>query len=81
MILGGLGYLAAVDPAALATEAQAECLQILEHADAMSTAVRAWFLAAFTAGQVMPRTPTTALTSWLIHRTRITKAAARGHLG
>jgi hypothetical protein len=32
MVLTGLGYLAAADPAALAAEAQAECLQGLERA-------------------------------------------------
>ncbi len=81
VILGGLGYLAAVDPAALATEAQAECLQILEHADAIATAARARIQAAFTAGQGYAEDADYSPTSWLIHRTRITKAAARGHLG
>jgi len=51
MVLAGLGYLAAADPTALAAQAQAECLYGLEQADAVSTAVRAWFLAAFTTGQ------------------------------
>jgi len=47
MVLDGLGYLAAADPAALAADAQAECLQVLEQADAICTAARAWILAAF----------------------------------
>jgi hypothetical protein len=50
MVLTGLRHLAAADPTALAAQAQAECLQGLEQADAMSTAARAWFLAAFTSG-------------------------------
>ena len=51
MVLAGLRYLAAADPTALAAQAQAECLQSLEQADAIATAARARILAAFTAGQ------------------------------
>ena len=81
MILDGLSYLAAADPTALAAQAQAECLQTLEHADAIATAARARVLAAFTAGQGHAADADCSPTSWLIHRTRITKGAARGHLG
>ena len=80
MVLDGLSYLAAADPTALAAQAQAECLQTLEHADAIATA-RARILAAFTAGQGHAADADYSPTSWLIHRTRITKGAARGHLG
>ena len=51
MVRAGLSYLAAADAASLAAESQAECLRGLEQIDAISTAVRARFLAAFTAGQ------------------------------
>jgi hypothetical protein len=51
MVLAGLRYLAAADPTGLAARAQAECLQGLEQADSMITAVRACFLGAFTSGQ------------------------------
>ena len=44
-VLSGLSYLAAADPTALAAQAQAECLQAFEQADAMSTAARARILA------------------------------------
>jgi hypothetical protein len=81
MVLTGLGYMAAADPTALAARAQAECLQGLEQADAISTAVRAWLLAAFTAGQGYAEDADYSPTAWLIHRTRVTKGAARGHLG
>ena len=81
MVLAGLSYLAAADPTALAAQAQAECLQTLEQADAMATAARARILAAFTAGQGYAADADYSPTSWLIHRTRITKGAARGHLG
>ncbi|MFZ0189398.1 MAG: DUF222 domain-containing protein, partial [Streptosporangiaceae bacterium] len=81
MVLAGLGYLAAADPAALAAEAQAECLRSLEQADAIATAARARILAAFTAGQGYADDADYSPTSWLIHRTKVTKGAARGHLG
>ena len=51
MARAALGYLAAVDAAQLGDEAQAACLRGLEQTDAISTAVRASFLAAFTAGK------------------------------
>ena len=81
MVLAGLRHLAAADPTALAAQAQAECLQAFEQADAMSTAARAWFLGAFTAGQGYAEDADYSATAWLIHRTRVTKGAARGHLG
>jgi hypothetical protein len=81
MVLTGLRHLAATDPTALAAQAQAECLHGLEQADAMSTAARAWFLGAFTSGQGYAEDADYSPTAWLIHRTRITKRAARTHLG
>jgi Domain of unknown function (DUF222) len=81
MVLAGLGYLAAADPTAFAAQAQAECLQALEQADAVSTAVRAWFLGAFTTGQGYAEDADYSPTAWLIHHTKVTKGAARGHLG
>jgi hypothetical protein len=80
MVLAGLGYLAAADPTAFAAQAQAECLQVLEQADSISTAVRAWFLRAFATGQGYAEDADYSPTAWLIHRTRITKGAARGHV-
>src|SRR5580704_10244548 len=79
MVLTGLRHLAATDPAAMAAQAQAECLQALEQGDAISTAARARILAAFTAGHGYSADADYSPTSWLIHRTRITKGAARGH--
>jgi Domain of unknown function (DUF222) len=81
MLLAGLGYLAVADPTALAAQAQAECLQGFEQADAMSTAARAWFLGAFTAGQGYAADADYSPTARLIHRTRVTRGAARGHMG
>jgi hypothetical protein len=81
MVLAGLSYLAAADPTAIAARAQAECLQTLEQADAITTAARARILAAFTAGQGYAQDADYSPTSWLIHHTKITKGAARGHVG
>jgi Domain of unknown function (DUF222) len=81
MVLTGLRYMAAADPTALAAEAQAECLRALEQGDAISTAARAWFLGAFTTGQGYTEDADYSPAAWLIHRTRVTKGAARGHLG
>ena len=81
MILTGLSHLAAADPTAMAAQAQAECLQALEQGDAISTAARAGILAAFTAGQGYSADADYSPTGWLIHRTKVTKGAARGHLG
>ena len=81
MVRTGLSYLATADPTSLAARDQAECLQGFEQADAMNTAARAWFLSAFAAGQGYAEDADYSPTAWLIHRTRITKGAARGHLG
>ena len=81
MVLTGLRHLAAADPTALAAAAQAECLQSLEQAEAILTAARAWHLGAFTASQGYSADADYSATSWLIHRTRVTRGAARGHLG
>jgi Domain of unknown function (DUF222) len=81
MVLTGLSHLAAADPTAMTVQAQAECLQALEQGDAISAAARARILVAFTAGQGYSADADYSPTSWLIHRTRITKGAARGHLG
>ena len=60
MVRAGLGYLAAADAARLPAATLAECLAELEQTDAMAAAARAWFLAAFTAGQGPAGAGTTA---------------------
>ena len=80
-VLSGLRYLAAADPTALAAQAQAECLQGFEQAEAIATAARAWYLGAFTAGQGYSADADYSPAAWLIHRTKVTRGAARGHLG
>ena len=80
MVLTGLRHLAAADPTAMAVQAQAECLQALEQGDAISTAARARILAAFTASRGYSADADYSPTSWLIHRTKVTKGTARSHL-
>ncbi|MGH3205587.1 MAG: DUF222 domain-containing protein [Streptosporangiaceae bacterium] len=80
MLRAAMGYLFAADHAALAGEAQAECLMALEEIDAVKTATRAKVLGAFTAGQGYSADGDYSPRSWLIHRTRITKGAAAVHL-
>jgi hypothetical protein len=80
MVLTGLRHLAATDPTAMAAQAQAECLLALEQGDAISAAARARILAAFTAGRGYAADADYSPASWLIHRTKVTKGAARGHL-
>ena len=76
MVRAGLAYLAAADAAQLPAATQAECLRELEQHDAMATAARAGFLAAFTAGQGPAGDGDYSAVSWLIHRTGITRGAA-----
>ena len=80
MVRAGLLYLAAADPAAMTAQAQAGYLRAQEQNDAISTATRARVLAAFTAGHGYTADADYSPTSWLIHRTGITRAAARAHL-
>ena len=75
-----MGYLAAADVTAMAADAQAECLLALEEMDAVKTATRAKFLCAFTAAQGYSADADYSPRSWLIHKTRITRGAAAGHL-
>jgi hypothetical protein len=81
MLGSAMDFLAAADPTAMSAQAQAGCLQTLEQLDAVETAARAWILGAFTSGQGYSADADYSATSWLIHHTRVTKCAARGHLG
>jgi hypothetical protein len=79
MARAALGYLAAADAAQLAAAELAGYLQTLEQTDAISTAARASFLAAFTARQGYFEDADYSPCAWLIHKTGITKGAAVGH--
>ena len=79
MVRAGLSYLAAADAARLADATLAECLQKLEQTDAISTAVRASFLSAFTTGKGYTADADYSARAWLMHRTGITRGAAACH--
>jgi hypothetical protein len=79
MARAALAYLAAADAAALPAETQAECLRGLERTDAISTAVRASFLSAFTFGQGYSADADYSPRAWLMHKTGITRGAAASH--
>jgi hypothetical protein len=79
MVHAGLRYLAIADATAMAADTQARCLRMLEQADAMGTAARAAILGAFTSGQGYCADADYSPRAWLIHKTRVTKAAAVGY--
>jgi len=79
MVRAGLRFLAATDATQLPVQTQAECLQMLEQADAISTAARASVLSAFIAVQGYSADADYSARAWLINRTRITNGAAVAH--
>ena len=79
MARAALGYLAAADATQLGAAAQARCLEVFEQADAIGTAARASFLAAFTAGEGYADDAAYSARAWLIHQTHTTSGAAVGH--
>jgi len=66
MVRAGLGFLAAADATQLAAGTQAQCLQILEQATAMSTAARTSMLAAFTSARGYTADADYSPRAWLI---------------
>jgi hypothetical protein len=80
MLESAMGYLAAADPTAMAAGAQAQALRGLERLDAAGTAARTAILGAFTAARGHHADAAYSPRSWLVHRTRITRGAAAGHL-
>ncbi len=81
MLTSALSYLAAADPTQMPTAIQAQALTELERADARTTAARAVILAAFTTTKGYRDDGDYSPGSWLIHRTRVTKATAGDHAG
>jgi hypothetical protein len=79
MARAALGYLAAADVAQLADATLAEALRGLEQTDAISTAVRAYFLSAFTSGQGYAGDADYSPRAWLMHKTRVSRGAAVAH--
>jgi Domain of unknown function (DUF222) len=81
MVRAGLAYLAAADPTQMPAEVQAECLHGLEQADAVATVARAWILGAFASNQGPAADADYSPRAWLVHKTRVTRGAAAGHVG
>jgi len=79
LVRAALSYLATADATQLGAATQARCLKVFEQADAIGTAARASFLAAFTSGQGYADDAAYSARAWLIHQTRITAGAAVGH--
>ena len=79
MARAALCYLAAADAAQLPAETQANCLRGLECTDAVATAARASFLAAFTTGKGYSADADYSARAWLMHQTGITRGAAASH--
>ena len=79
MARAGLAFLAAADATQLAVEEQARYLQTLEQLNSIGTAVRTSILGAFSSGQGYAADADYSLRAWLIHKTRVTKAAAVGY--
>jgi len=79
MLESAVGYLAAVDAAAMPTGALEECLRGLERVDAVAAAARGRLLAAFDAkdGSVGDGQRTTR--TWLVHCTGVTRGQAAEH--
>ena len=78
MALTGLRFLASSDLTARPASVQAEILRVLEQANAIGTAAKAYYLAAFTAGQGYSQDADYSPRAWLIHQTGITRGAAAG---
>ena len=80
LALACLRSVAAADPTELPAAVQAECLELSEQVGAVLTAGRAWILGAYTASHGYTADAAYSATAWLRHRTKVTKAAARGHV-
>ena len=75
-VQAGLRFVADADATRMSAQAQAECLQMMERANAIVTAARASVLSAFTSGQGYSADADYSPRAWLIHKTGVTKGAA-----
>jgi hypothetical protein len=78
-VQAGLRFVAAADATTMSAQAQAECLQMMERANAIVTADRASVLSAFTSGQGYGADADYSPRAWLIHKARVTKVVAVAH--
>jgi hypothetical protein len=80
MVRAGMGFLAAADATAMPAALQAQCLQGLEEVDSVEAVARASVLRAFSAGQGYCDDGEFSAKTWLVHRTRVSRGAAAGHM-
>src|SRR5689334_12928592 len=78
-VQAGLRFVANTDATTMSGQAQAECLQMMERANAIVTAARASVLSAFTSAQGYSAGADYSPRAWLIHKTRVTKVVAVAH--
>src|SRR5262245_56084853 len=64
----GLRFVADADATRLSAQAQAECLRMMEQADAIVTAARASVMSGFTAGKGYSADADYSVRAWLIHK-------------
>jgi Domain of unknown function (DUF222) len=76
MLRSAMSYLAAADATAMTPEEQARCLRVFEQVTAVGTVARTSVLSAFIAGRGFSADADYSPRAWLIHKTRVTKAAA-----
>jgi hypothetical protein len=81
MLTSAMSYLNRSDATQMTTELQARCLQTFERVDAAEIVARSKVLGAFTAAKGYCEDADYSPTSWLIHKTRVTKAVAVRHIG
>ena len=81
VVRAGLRFLATADATQMTAAERAACLRGLEQADAVATAARTSVLGRSGPGRTTPMTGTTARSSWLQHRTQVTRGAAADHTG
>jgi hypothetical protein len=79
VVQAGLRFVADADATRMSAQAQAECLQMMERANAIVTAARASVLSAFTSGQGYSADADYSPRAWLMHKTRVTKVVAVAH--
>src|ERR1700683_3876068 len=80
-LTSAMRYVINADATQMSTELQAQCLQTFERLDAAVIVARSRVLGAFTAAQGYCEDGDYSPTSWLIHKTRVTKAVAVCHIG
>src|SRR6202167_1860810 len=80
-LTSAMRYVNNADATQLSNATLARCLQTFERVDAIEIVARSKVLGAFTAAKGYCEDGDYSVTSWLIHKTRVTKAVAVRHVG